>query len=116
MTALSAFRKKAAEKHVGFPLDFDSGVSVELKSILMLDEEELRLFNASTKRLGAMDEDEEGDLEELRQEFITTLAGVSSDKAATVAGLAHEPLGVLTVIFEDYAGALSDGTKSKDAK
>jgi ABC-type Mn2+/Zn2+ transport system ATPase subunit len=114
MTALSAFRTKAAEKHVAFPIDLDEGETVTLKSILMLDEVELKLFNESTKRLAAMDEDE-SDLEELREEFISTLSGVSSDKAKLAQALAKEPLGVLTVIFEDYAGALSDGTKSKDA-
>jgi hypothetical protein len=114
MTALSAFRTKAAEKHKAFPLEFENGQAVELKSILMLSELELKQFNDSTKRLSALDD--EDDLEELRQEFISTLSGVSSDKAITAEGLAHEPIGVLTVIFEDYAGALSDGAKSTDAK
>jgi hypothetical protein len=112
MTALSAFRTKAAEKNKAFPIEFET-TSVFLKSILMLDETELKQFNDSTKRLAALDE--EDDLEKLRQEFISTLSGVSSDKALTAAELAHEPIGVLTAIFEDYAGALSDGAKSKDA-
>ena len=115
MTALSAFRTKAAEKHTAFPIELDSGESISLKSILMLDEVELKQFNDSTRRLAALDE-AENDLEGLRQEFISTLAGVSSDKAKLADGLKDLPIGVLTVIFEDYAGALSDGAKSKDGQ
>jgi hypothetical protein len=111
MTALAALRAKAAEKYKPYPIEFDDGTSVTLQSILELSKDDLAAFNASSKRLSALEEDQ--DLDVLREEFISILAGVSSDKALTASKLEAEGLGTLTVIFEDYAGSLSEGTKSE---
>lgn len=111
MTALSALRSKAAEKFKPYELDFEDGQApAQLKSIMDLSKEELAQFNASQKRLTAMDESE--DLEGLREEFVSALSGVSDDKARVAEGLGSESLGVLTVIFEEYAGSLAEGAKS----
>jgi hypothetical protein len=114
MTALSAFRAKSAEKYQAMPLEFDDGTSVILKSIMDLTKDELKLFNDSQKRLQKSDESD--DLEEVRSEFVSALAGVSSDKAATAAALDQESLGVLTQLFEAYASSLSEGAKSPGDK
>ena len=111
MTALSALRTKAAEKYKPYELDFEDGQGpAHLKSIMDLTKEELAQFNVSQKRLSSMDESE--DLEGLREEFVSALAGVADDKARVAEGLASESLGVLTVIFEEYAGSLAEGSKS----
>lgn len=111
MTALSEFRKKASEKYTPFPLELEDGTALTLKSILQLDKEELRLFNVSSKKLAALDDEE--DLEALREEFVSILSGVCSNKQALADALEGESIGTLVTIFEYYAGALSDGAKSK---
>lgn len=112
MTALSEFRNKAIEKNKPFPIEFEDGSSVNLKSILLLDKEELKLFNASLKRLQKEDEDET-DVEQVRAEFVSTLAGVADDKKLAAKMLDKESVGTLTAVFEEYASALSEGTKSE---
>lgn len=112
MTALATLRAKAAEKYKPYPIEFEDGTSVFLQSILDLPKDDLSAFNAGSKRLAALDDEE--DLNALRDEFISLLSGVSSDKALTASKLDAESLGVLTVIFEEYAGALSEGAKSAE--
>lgn len=110
MTALSAIEEKASELYPSYPLEIGDGTTITLKSMMDLDDTELKLFNASQKRLTAMDESE--DVEKLKEEFVSILAGVSDDKARLTEILSGKTLGVLTVLFKDYAGALEEGTKS----
>lgn len=112
MTALSQFRTQSTEKYPGTPITFDDGVTVNLKSIMDLDDQELKDFTASQKRLTALDASE--DVAELKNEFVTTLAGLSSDKAKTAKELDKEALGVLTEIFKEYSASAQDAAKSQD--
>lgn len=116
MSALSALRVKSAEKYPGYELDLEDGQGpVQLKSIMDLDKDEITLFSASQKRLTASDENE--DLEGSREEFISLLAGVSSDKARVAAALEGEALGVLMVLFDEYRDSISpDASKSPSAE
>jgi hypothetical protein len=116
MSALSALRAKSAEKYPGYELDLEDGQGpVQLKSIMDLDKEEIRLFSASQKRLTASDEND--DLEGSRAEFISLLAGVSSDKVRVSNALEAEALGVLMVLFEEYSGSISaDASKSESTE
>jgi hypothetical protein len=112
MTALATLRAKAAEKYKPYSIEFEDGTATLLQSILALGKDDLTAFNAGSKRLASLDDEE--DLNALRDEFISLLSGVSEDKAATAAHLGNESLAVLTVIFEEYAGALSEGAKSAE--
>jgi hypothetical protein len=110
MTALSAIRKKAREEYPGFELEFDSGQTVTLKSFMDLDDIEFKQFNASQKKLSQLDESE--DLENLKEEFVNLLAGVSTDKALTAVELDKESMGTLSILFRDYATSVQDAAKS----
>jgi hypothetical protein len=112
MSALSALRTKAADKYPSYDMDLEDGQSpAVLKNIMFLDKEELQLFSASQKRL--KDDDENDDLEATRAELISLIAGVSSDKARVAEKLEAEALAVIVLVFEEYAGSLSeDATKS----
>lgn len=112
MTALSQFRSKSTEKYPGTPVTFDDGVTVNLKSIMDLDDKELKDFTESQKRLTALDASD--DVAALKHEFVSTLAGLSSDKAKTATELDKEPLGVLTEIFKEYSASAQDAAKSED--
>lgn len=112
MTALSALRQKALDEYPGFPLEFDSGDGVLLKSFMTLDDTELKLFNQSQKRLSSLDEGE--DVEALKAEFVNILAGVSTDKAATAKELDKESFGTLALLFKEYASSAQDASKSTD--
>lgn len=110
MTALSALRAKAATKYPSFELELDGGFTVTLKSLMLLDDAELKQFNDSQKKLVAMDE--EDDVEASKAVFVDILSGISSDRAATSEALDREPLGVLALLFEEYAAASGDASKS----
>lgn len=112
MTALSQFRAQSAAKYPGTPIEFDDGTSVLLKSIMDLNDDELGQFNASQKRLAALDEDQ--DVVALKNEFVSTLSGLSTDKAKTATELEKEALGVLTSIFKEYSTAATDAAKSEN--
>lgn len=113
MTSRSELRALAAAKYPDYKLDLEDGQpEVSLKSIMDLDSDELRQFNESQKRLTSSDESD--DLLLTREEFISLLAGVSSDKARTAASLEGETLGYLTILFEQYSTSLKaeEATKS----
>lgn len=113
MTALSALRAKAISKYPAYELVLDDETVVQLKSVMVLDDEELVQFTNSQKKLTTLDEAD--DSAGLKAEFVSLLAGVSSDRARTAEALDREGLGVLALILEEYVGSLSEGTKSKDA-
>lgn len=110
MASIAEYKARTEAKHPPFPIELDETTLVTLKSIMLLDKDELSLFNASQKKLAKMDEDE--DLENMRSEFVSILAGVSSDKAVLAKALDVLPIGVLTEIFTDYASSLKEGAKS----
>lgn len=112
MTALSQFRNQSAAKYPGTQITFDDGSSVTLKSMMDLNDAELKDFSDSQKRLTALDESD--DVSELKGEFVATLAGLSTDKAKTATELDKEPLGVLTEIFKEYSASAQDAAKSSN--
>lgn len=111
MPAISALRNKSAEKYPAYPLDFENGDTVTLKSIMDLDDAALKIFSDSQKRLAEVEESD--DLALLRSEFVDVLAQVSDNPEAVRRGLAKETLGVITVVFEEYTESLNAGTKSE---
>lgn len=112
MTALSQFRNQSASKYPGTPITFNDGTTVTLKSMMDLDDTELKNFSDSQKRLAALDKSE--DLFLLKAEFVATLSGLSTDKAKTATELDKEALGVLTEIFKEYSASAQDAAKSQD--
>jgi len=110
MTALSVLRAKALAKYAPYQLELDDGSNVELKSVMVLSDEELKQFTNTQKTLNQLDEAD--DTAGVKAEFVNLISGVSSDRARTAEALDREPLGVLTVILEEYVGSLSEGTKS----
>lgn len=115
MTAIAELRKRAADKYPGFPIEFDNGTSTVLKSLLSLSKEELKKFDASQKRLAALEEDKtEGVevLEKTRAELVDCLVSVATDKATARKGLAEEGLDLLSVVFEEYSGTANAAAKS----
>jgi len=113
MTALSVLRARALEKYAPYQLELDDGSIVELKSVMVLSDEELKQFTSSQKNLNTFDD--EDDSFGVKSEFVSLISGVSSDRARTAEALDRESLGVLTLILEDYVGSLSEGTKSESA-
>jgi hypothetical protein len=114
VTALSALREKAAARYPDYILELDEGYQVTLKSVMTLDDEELRFFNTSQKKLAELDQsDDKGEVENLKAEMVNLLSGVSSDRARTAEILNGESIGTLSILFEEYAGSLSEGAKSE---
>lgn len=112
MTAFSAIQAKAADLYPSFPIDFEDGTTITLKSMMELDDVELKLFSESQKKLSELDESD--DISSMREEFISILCGVSDNKTRLAEILKVQNLGVLTTLFKEYAGALKEGTKSED--
>lgn len=115
MTAISALRAKAAEKFGGYPVEFDSGKSVRLKSLMELNEAELAAFHKAQTALVSERKDSEdfAVLEEVRREFAACLITVADDKALASKELGKESLGVLMAVFEAYTETVKSASKSE---
>lgn len=111
MIALKALRQKALDNYPGFDLELDSGDVVTFRSFMALDDDELKDFNTSQKRLSAMDDAE--DIEALKAEFVTILAGVTNDKAKVAKALDKESFGTLSFLFKEYSKTARDAGKSE---
>lgn len=118
MTALSELRTRAAEKFPGLPLEFDDGTSAVLKSLMSLSKDELKKFDASQKRLAALETEKDAGvdvLEKTRVELVDCLVSVADDKNSARRGLSNEALDVLSVVFEEYSGTTGGAAKSESA-
>lgn len=110
MTALSAIVAQAAAEFPSFPLSFDDGVEVQLKSVMDLSDDELKQFSDSRKALESSNGTE--DVAAMKSTFVDILAGVSSDRAKTASELTKVSLGVLTVLFKQYVASNEGAEKS----
>lgn len=117
MTALSQYYDRVRKENPGLDLAFDDGQSVNLKPVALLSDDETRMLRRSIRNLAAFDQaddaGEEVDPTQVRDELVSLLAGVSTDRVLTANELSKCPLGVLMAIFQDWTGAGSeDATKS----
>ena len=110
MSTASAIRAKAAAKYPAYPIDFEDGASIVLRSVMELSDNELKDFTQSSKDLSKADESD--DVSELKTQFVETLAKVSDNPKMAASKLSGESLGFLTVVFTEYAEGLSAGSKS----
>lgn len=112
MTAIADLRAKAAAKYPSFPIELDEG-TVVLTGIMSLTDAQLASFTEAQNELTKADEGT--DMAKLKESFLDLFEGVADNPELARTELAKEDLGVLSVILEEYAGALSEGTKSADA-
>lgn len=111
MTAIAELRRKASEKYPSYPIEVDEG-TVTLTGIMSLTDDQLKSFTEAQATLAKLDEGT--DMAALKTGFVDLFAGVADNPELARTALAREDLGVLTVILEEYAGALNAGTKSED--
>lgn len=111
MIALAALRKKADEQYPGIEMELEDGKSVTFRSVMSLSDTEMDQFTQSHKKLATLDEGD--DLVALKQELVSILAGVSTDKALTAKCLDKESFGTLMLIFREYGSTTSDASKSE---
>jgi hypothetical protein len=111
MTAISALRAEAREKYPDFPLDFEDGTVVVLRSSLRLDEEELQAFSDAHKEL--LERDGNDDYAGLKRQFVEVLSLVATDPDIARSYLAKEDLATLTGVMKAYSNTSGDGEAPK---
>lgn len=114
MTAIAELRKKAAEKFVGFPIEFETE-TILLKSLLALDEKEMAKFTAAQKALTELDE-EGAEVDSVRAQFVECLVTVAEDKRKARKLLSGESIALLMVILEEYGASVNEASKSEGAE
>jgi hypothetical protein len=112
MTAISEFRKLAAERYPATPIEFEDGVTINLKSPIDLNDVETTLFNARVRELTALDDDADVELSEIRQLFVDLLADIADNPDLARERFVKESMSVLTAIFETVAKSAGDASKS----
>lgn len=111
MTAIAELRRKANEKYPSYSIELDEG-TVVLTGIMSLTDAQLKSFTDAQAELTKLDEGT--DMAALKAGFVDLFAGVADNPVLARTALSREDLGVLTVILEEYAGALNAGAKSED--
>lgn len=115
MTALSAYQAKAELEFPGLrvPIDED-GTEIWFRSAVMLSDEKTALVEDLSDRLNALNDQDDQDLVKQRALFVDFLTTVADDSKLAATVLADLPLGVISLIFQDYSDTVSDATKSED--
>jgi antitoxin component HigA of HigAB toxin-antitoxin module len=114
MTAIAELRKKAAEKFDGYTVEFEND-TLHLKSLLALNDAEMKKFTAAQKALTELDE-EEAEVEAVRDQFVECLVSAAEDKRKARKLLGGESIALLMVVLEEYGASVSEATKSEGAE
>lgn len=114
MTAIAELRKKAAEKFTGYLVEFETD-SVRLKSLLALNEDEMKKFTAAQKALTEVD-GEDTDVDVFRAQIVDCLITVAEDKRKAKKLLSGESIALLMVVLEEYGASVSEASKSEGAE
>ena len=102
MSAITELRKKAEAKFPGYPVDFEDGSRIILKSSANFSESEREDFDARVSEVRALENNEDAKTSDLHRLFVEALASVSDNHEKAQTELAKESVALLTVVFEEY--------------
>lgn len=115
MTAIAELRKKALEQFPGYPIEFDDGTSIRLRSNVELPDETLIEFRNRANAILESGSDEDTEVSEFRKELVETLALVADKSDVAKDKLSEESLAILLIVLQEYLKALQDAAKDEDA-
>ncbi len=110
MTAYADLMEMAETEYPSYKVEYPDSVTVTLRAILDLNDEEMAKFQEIQNKLGELDET--ANMAELRSEFVEILVLVSENEDIARAKLADAPLKFLVVLFKEYTKNLEDAAKS----
>lgn len=102
MASILELRKKAEDQFPGYPVDFEDGSRIILKSSANFSEAERDAFNDKVEAVKALENDEGADIKAAHAAFVDSLASVSDDPDLATELLTKESTALLTVIFDEY--------------